>query len=368
MNVLINYLGKSNSGPLIAYEMARGFAKRKDVNVYAILSKSVPNRIQWDKDELFRKVVYIDTYSNLIEALINSILFLVKGKKILKSAFGGIEFDVVLNPMHHLWSSFVCEVYRSARVVSVCHDPVAHEGERHFETLLTRRLMAMSNDIIVLTRSFIPIVKEKYGLTEEHIFYMPHGILNTYGNNRGSVEWSPYHEKGWKFLFFGRIEKYKGVPVLIDAYLKLHSQLGNTELVIAGKGDLECPHVDLSTNCISIINRYISDDEICRLFEDDKVIVVLPYLSASQSGVVSIAVEFGNIVICSDTGGLREQLLDGHVGIFVRPGDSNDLYEKMHYIIRNEEEQEKQKELMKELRAMLNWEEIMEKLTNDILS
>jgi glycosyltransferase involved in cell wall biosynthesis len=53
--------------------------------------------------------------------------------------------------------------------------------------------------------------------------------------------------------------------------------------------------------------------------------VVLPYRSATQSGVVPLAFAFGVPAIASATGGLVEQVIDGETGLLFAPGDVDAL-------------------------------------------
>ena len=75
-------------------------------------------------------------------------------------------------------------------------------------------------------------------------------------------------------------------------------------------------------------------------------VVILPYLDATQSGVVVTALEFGTPIIATDTGGLKEQLCDGKIGLFCKPGQADSLSEQMIYIAEHPEEFGRQRELM----------------------
>ena len=69
---------------------------------------------------------------------------------------------------------------------------------------------------------------------------------------------------------------------------------------------------------MTIINTYISDEEVTELFTISDVIV-LPYISATQSGIIPIAYAFKKPVIASNVGAISEVVDDGITGILVPP-------------------------------------------------
>ena len=117
------------------------------------------------------------------------------------------------------------------------------------------------------------------------------------------------------FLFFGRIDKYKNISILIRAYMSMSGIENITPLVIAGKGRLTDEENSLiaESNNIILINRYISDSEMVWLFSHANSII-LPYLEATQSGVIPIAYHFGVPVITSNVEGLSEFVENGRTG------------------------------------------------------
>jgi glycosyltransferase involved in cell wall biosynthesis len=118
------------------------------------------------------------------------------------------------------------------------------------------------------------------------------------------------------YLFFGRIEKYKGIARLLRAYKSLmNSGCALPKLVIAGRGNFENDEKELisSIDQVIIINRFIQDEEMCWLFQHCKA-VIAPYIEASQSGVISMAYAFGKPVIASNIEGLDEFVIDNVTG------------------------------------------------------
>lgn len=116
------------------------------------------------------------------------------------------------------------------------------------------------------------------------------------------------------YLFFGRIDKYKGIENLAKAYDRLEDK--SPKLVIAGGGKLTTTGEQLiaENSCIILLNRFISDSEMVYLFEHT-IAVVLPYIEASQSGVIPIAYKFGKPVITSNLDGLTQFVENGRTGL-----------------------------------------------------
>lgn len=98
-------------------------------------------------------------------------------------------------------------------------------------------------------------------------------------------------------LFFGTLHLYKGVHLLYDAYLS-HPDLQSRPLIIAGTKDIYFDRHSDEKN-VTFINRFVEDSELQDLFQRAAV-VVYPYISATQSGVTSIASYFGRPMVLSD--------------------------------------------------------------------
>ena len=129
-------------------------------------------------------------------------------------------------------------------------------------------------------------------------------------------------------LFFGVIDKYKGVEHLLDSY---NESLKRIPLVIAGSGkftDEEKRKIEKATGVI-IINRYISNGEMKWLIPHAKS-VVLPYIEASQSGVLPIAYSFGVPVIVSDLPGLTQYVENVKTGFVCK--DKGEMTEALNVL------------------------------------
>lgn len=121
-------------------------------------------------------------------------------------------------------------------------------------------------------------------------------------------------------LFFGRIDRYKGIDRLTCKYNEIVDEDKSTlPLVIAGNGNLDDKSLSIISeggSRILLVNRFIKDEEMVWLFKNCKFIV-LPYIEASQSGILPIAYAYGKPVIASNIQGLCENVDHGKTGLLV---------------------------------------------------
>lgn len=117
------------------------------------------------------------------------------------------------------------------------------------------------------------------------------------------------------YLFFGRIDQYKGIETLLKAY-QIYKKNGIRKLVIAGSGEFSENEKALLKELpdVILVHRFLDDGEIGPLYENARA-VALPYIEASQSGVLPIAYHYGKPVIVSNLPGLVENVLDGGTGV-----------------------------------------------------
>ncbi len=145
-------------------------------------------------------------------------------------------------------------------------------------------------------------------------------------------------------LFFGFIRDYKGLDLLLKAMKLLPD---NYHLIIAGEvyGNFD-KYKDLINrlniqNRVTVEARYIRDSEVPYFFSASDV-CVLPYKSATQSGIVAISFQFNLPVIATDVGSLKEMLVPTNTGLIVEKPDANLLSQGIiKYFVENKKEQYK---------------------------
>jgi len=132
-----------------------------------------------------------------------------------------------------------------------------------------------------------------------------------------------------RFLFFGRIEPYKGLDVLVEAFAMARRANPSVELTVAGRGRIEPAILGRMLELgVTVRNEYLSDDEAARVVAEHGVLV-LPYTSATQSGVAAVAWANGLPCVATSVGALPEQVLDGKSGLVVPANDPAAFAEAM---------------------------------------
>jgi len=126
-------------------------------------------------------------------------------------------------------------------------------------------------------------------------------------------------------LFFGYIRRYKGLHVLLSAVQEARKTV-SLRLLVVGEfyTDQEEYRKQIEQlglqDCVTVYAEYVPNDKVAAFFSAADV-VVLPYISATQSGITQIAYNFNKPVIASDVGGLAEVVKDGITGIIVPPNE-----------------------------------------------
>jgi glycosyltransferase involved in cell wall biosynthesis len=170
-------------------------------------------------------------------------------------------------------------------------------------------------------------------------------------------------------LYFGYVRPYKGLMILIDAMKDLATTTSETEgmlLLIVGEFyDDERKYRqkvhDLNLGpCIQFVSDYVPNDRV-RLYFSAADVVVLPYLSATQSGITQIAYQFDKPVIATSVGGLPEVVHDGQTGYIVPPNDAHALARALQRFYAEGREKDFAANVHRE-RAKYSWEHFVEQI------
>jgi glycosyltransferase involved in cell wall biosynthesis len=367
--IFVNFVVRDKGGGVssYAYEMVKGLIANGQ-DVYAVVSNRMDNLELW-KSLPFKKLLIIDGFSEKFDYLLETLFFKNRQGKKIKNCFLSIVFDAIYIPFVLYWSNLINSCVNSNGVITTIHDPKPHSKKKILINNITSKSIKLSSSLVVLSDTFRMYLVKKYHYNERNIHHIPLGNQNYYDNDfqEIKIENISYDSKKINFLFYGQIAKYKGLDILLLAYKMLSSKYENISLTIVGSGDLK-PYKDLYSNLknLIIINRWIENGEIPSIFKGDNIVTICPYLTATQSGIIPIAMYYKSLVIATKTGGLSEQIDDNRTGLLIEPGDVIALYKKMEEVAINYGDYNKLLLNAKISQEKLSWFELSKKIIDII--
>ena len=215
---------------------------------------------------------------------------------------------------------------RGTRVVLVCDNLVPHE-HRPFDRELSRWMLRNSDGYLVMSESVErDLAALKPGAPQRRV---PHPLYAQF--DRGRFTRAAARARlglpadGEVALFFGYVRRYKGLDTLLDAWPLVRARRAGATLVVAGDfyedaAPYRAQAAAAGEGAVMLREGYQSDADVEALFRAADV-VVLPYRSATQSGVTHVAYALGVPVITTDVGGLAETVRPGETGLVVPPAD-----------------------------------------------
>ncbi|MCA9265774.1 MAG: glycosyltransferase family 4 protein [Planctomycetales bacterium] len=244
--------------------------------------------------------------------------------------------DVVHFQSGHLWFNWALPRLRRYPLVLTVHDARHHVGDRISQKTPQFVLdygVRQADQIIVHSRTLTETLTDELGVSESRVHVVPHVAI---GQQKVTVRadkddrvvgvLDAFPEEPHTLLFFGRIWEYKGLEYLIRAEPIIAREIPDVRIIIAGTGEDFDRYRRLMTDPdrYEVHNCYVSDALRSELFQRSAV-VVLPYIEATQSGVVPVAYAHRRPVIATRTGGLPEVVEDQRTGLLVPPRDAESL-------------------------------------------
>mgnify|MGYP001316307221 FL=1 len=227
----------------------------------------------------------------------------------------------------HMWFNlFALPRLRSVPLVVTVHDPRHHVGDREGQKTwqgVYDLAFRQARHLIVHGEQQSLEVQERLNVPPSVVSVVPHVMIGEAAAGRDDP--AP-PESTPTVLFFGRIWPYKGLDYLIQAQPAISRAVPEARIVIAGEGEDFSRYRRLMKDPEAFIvhNEYVPDDRRDELFRAASV-VVLPYIDASQSGVVPVAQAHAKPVVVTSAGSLAESVEDGTEGYVVPPRDSEAL-------------------------------------------
>lgn len=270
------------------------------------------------------------------------------------------SWDLVIFTSLHPVLSLLLPANSKPKVVYVSHDPMTNWDKKMFDLgiirsivfrIFARQIENKSERIILLNSSSRDYYRKKFGVNKVRTGFHP---IFDHSNPSRSIE------KKFDIGFFGRITPYKG----IDAFLRV-ARLGENShgwrSIIAGQGVLPSD-ANFLERC-TIYNDWLDEASLVERILQTKV-CVLPYNSASQSGIISLCHACHVPVVVPPIGGLPDQVEHGKTGIIACDSADKTIFEGVEEILLNEGNLESMEKCIEEENSRRGWDKLCEIITS----
>ncbi len=306
--------GRFGGGPRYALELSE--ALRAECGFDTRLSLAAGSEILAHPNLRALNDYPVETYGGRLEFVLRT-LAVQRAIAVIDRGLDTFRPLVAINTMPAYWDYFL---YRRLRrrgipVVSIIHDATHHpRGTFHLADAMNRHHARRSAGIVTLSDFVAGRLRERgiLGATPQHT--IPHVAFDMPELNLARAEPPLYPgRQPLRLLMAGRLKTYKGLTLLIDALDRVPSERVTVRIAGAAQ-DSEALNALGSRPNVELELGWITDEKlIAHLDWCDAVL--LPYIEASQSGVIPLAFRRGRPVITTPVGGLPEQVTHGVNGL-----------------------------------------------------
>ena len=230
-----------------------------------------------------------------------------------------------------LWFVRFCH-WRGARIVLTVHDLLPHDTAERFKELYAR-LYAQMDALICHSDHIKARLEREFGITSDKIYVIPHGpfFFDLPVEDSSSTLSQLGLQNGQQMVLWqGIIFPYKGLDLLLNAWVKVEQQTPHLALVALGTGDpsltasLKQQARDLGLKNVHFHLRFCSAEELVAAYRA-ATMVVYPYRAITTSGALATGLALGKPIIASDLPVFRELLTHDVNALLVDSGDPQEL-------------------------------------------
>ncbi|MCL4303441.1 MAG: glycosyltransferase family 4 protein [Anaerolineae bacterium] len=285
--------------------------------------------------------------------------------KHLRQRLKALKPDLVHITFWHMWGTPGLGLFASFPLVTTVHDVSPHPGDHGWQSIpssLYPWQWRWADQVIVHAAAARQQLLTQYNCSDERVHLIPIGSYDFYRTYTQATQ----PERAKTILFFGRIWPYKGLQYLIEAEPLITEAVPEARIIIAGQGESfeKYRQAMINPDHFEVYNQHISDNQVAGFFQQASI-VVLPYVEASQSGVVSVAYAFGKPVVSTAVGGLPDVVLHGQTGLLVPPADARSLAEAIITLLKDEPLRRKMGQCAQHFaETELSWSHIAQKTLN----
>lgn len=221
-----------------------------------------------------------------------------------------------------------------APIVTVLHEVISHMNPQPSDiTPSLKYLFDHEMEIVLPSENTKKDALIYPNAKVEHLHAIPFGLFEV---NKYSPIYNKYSEQKDYVLYFGSMKKYKGIGVLYEAIKRHPNCLNGKRLVMLGDGYDEDLEKMKQMDNVVVINKRFLTSEMVELVKNSYA-EVMPYITASQSGIPQTAYVFGKPVVATRLQGLMDVVEDNKNGLICDVNDPDDLARQLDRITLDKE-------------------------------
>lgn len=308
-----------------SYTIARELKKHVDLEIY-FYAREITGEVEAFLKTFRAEHVKRTRFRNVL-GIFKELKFILKLKK---RGADCVWFDTLT--IYQVW----LVKYLLRKYLVLVHDVEIHPGtgDKHGKFSVKLTLKKYLKNVCVASNTQSQEFEKRFGFRPK-VFQLP--IIDYY-KDMGTPAVKKLPGLKIKFLFFGSVEKYKGLETLLDAAKILNEKKLDYELNIYGRlnydKDKFLERINPLKN-VNLVNMFIDYKEIHNIYSSNDVIV-LPYKQVTQCGPLLIAYSENTPAIVSDQPGFREYA-DENKSALIFDNKATGLAEKMEELIKNPE-------------------------------
>lgn len=277
-----------------------------------------------------------------------------------------------LHPYFAPCYTLITRTLKNTKILFMCHNVFPHE-RFPFDKKLTRMTLKHGDYFTVHAQSdaedlmsILPQANMQVTVHPAYNFFKQKNMSKQDARKLLNIS---YDEN--VLLFFGLVREYKGLKHLIKAMGQIKeedpSNHRKLRLLIAGDFAGKREEYDESIKnmgidkYVNITDGHIPINEVENFFAACDL-VVLPYESATQSGVIQVAYSFDKPVLATRVGGLPDVVFDGETGYLVEPFRPDLIASSIKDFFDNNREEDLSKGVQRE-KYRYSWERMEEVIT-----
>lgn len=226
------------------------------------------------------------------------------------------------------------EVFKNCNLIHTFHEIGNHTGALSVIPIVKKAVDDKSK-IIMHSKAMYDRLCEYLPVDKKRITTIPFGKFETYKYYDKDVSYPiPFDNNLPILLFVGFLEKYKGLDILRKSFHFLGDYVNRFNLIIAGNGSDDNLGFFKEQKNTYVVNRFLPNDEMIFYIKKSSAIL-LPYKSASQTGIIPTCSVFGKPYVATKVGAFPEMVINGFNGLLVEKESPTEFAEAIKSLLDN---------------------------------